>query len=394
MRVMIAPMAAMAETSGPFSRAAALCGKLIEKGHEVALCAAKDINYRKIPKVKNYEAPIPSPFGTPRAVGGGLLKIAQSLGLQQKKEVKSFEQVLHFVGATSGRFFGEDVDCIRNAIRDFKPDVVYAEFRVAAIVAAKLEKIPAATGYSFPVQKSYAKSPEYSKGVKKFLRENDLPPIESVLDVFDWADLKIVPSSYELEPIDDEKAVFTGPFFLPYIESPKEEKKNILAYVGVGTLSPKTVVNSLKEAFNDTDYQVYIASEQIEPFQERNIHVDKRFDFNKLMPEAAAYINHGGQNSVMTGLIYGVPQILCPGNVFERRYNAASVVHLKAGAYLEASKFNAENIKSMINRFEQNLYYSNNAKKAGEQLLSLGGTEKAVKALEKLVSEKQPQPEK
>ncbi|WP_368489687.1 hypothetical protein [Clostridium sp. BJN0013] len=36
-----------------------------------------------------------------------------------------------------------------------------------------------------------------------------------------------------------------------------------------------------------------------------HINIDKRFDFSKLMPEAIAYINHGGQNSIMTGLMYG-----------------------------------------------------------------------------------------
>lgn len=52
MKVLMAPMAAMAETSGPFSRAAALCNELIEKKHEVAFCAAEDINYKKNRKYK------------------------------------------------------------------------------------------------------------------------------------------------------------------------------------------------------------------------------------------------------------------------------------------------------------------------------------------------------
>jgi len=37
----------------------------------------------------------------------------------------------------------------------------------------------------------------------------------------------------------------------------------------------------------------------------------------------------------MTGLIYGVPQIICPGNVFERKYNESSIVKLNAGKMLE-----------------------------------------------------------
>lgn len=385
MKILIAPMAAMAETSGPFSRAAALCNKLIERKHEVAFCAAEDINYKKIENVKNYYAPIPSPFGMPMSLGKRMFKIGQLLGIQQKKKVNSYEQVLHFVGAITYKHFSEDVSCIRKAILDFKPDVVYAEFRIAAIVASKLENIKVVTGFSYPASKSFASNPEYSTGVKRFIQENKLPPIESALDIFNWTDLKIVPSSYELEPINDENLVFTGPFFVPNFKSEDHNKNKIIAYMGNGTILPKKVIYTLTQAFEQTNFQIYIATEQVKPYKKNNINVDKRFDFSKLMPETIAYINHGGQNSIMTGLIYGVPQIVCPGNVFERKYNAASISNLKAGVSLETNIFNAETIKKIVNEFSTNNIYEDNSKKAGEKLLNLGGTSKAVQAIENII---------
>ncbi|NRT72876.1 glycosyltransferase [Clostridium beijerinckii] len=385
MKILIAPMAAMAETSGPFSRAAALCNKLIERKHEVAFCAAEDINYKKIESVKNYYAPIPSPFGMPMSLGKRMFKIGQLLGIQQKKKVNSYEQVLHFVGAITYKHFSEDVSCIRKAILDFKPDVVYAEFRIAAIVASKLENIKVVTGFSYPASKYFASNSEYSTGVKRFIQENKLPPIESALDIFNWADLKIVPSSYELEPINDENLVFTGPFFVPNFKSEYHNKNKIIAYMGNGTILPKKVIYTLTQAFEQTNFQIYIATEQVKPYTKNNINVDKRFDFSKLMPEAIAYINHGGQNSIMTGLIYGVPQIVCPGNVFERKYNAASISNLKAGVSLETNIFNAETIKKIVNEFSTNNIYADNSKKAGEKLLNLGGTSKAVQAIENII---------
>ncbi|MFL0166363.1 glycosyltransferase [Candidatus Clostridium helianthi] len=385
MKILIAPMAAMAETSGPFSRAAALCNKLIERKHEVAFCAAEDINYKKIESVKNYYTPIPSPFGMPMSLGKRMFKIGQLLGIQQKKKVNSYEQVLHFVGAITYKHFSEDVSCIRKAILDFKPDVVYAEFRIAAIVASKLENIKVVTGFSYPASKYFASNSEYSTGVKRFIQENKLPPIESALDIFNWADLKIVPSSYELEPINDENLVFTGPFFVPNFKSEYHNKNKIIAYMGNGTILPKKVIYTLTQAFEQTNFQIYIATEQVKPYTKNNINVDKRFDFSKLMPEAIAYINHGGQNSIMTGLIYGVPQIVCPGNVFERKYNAASISNLKAGVSLETNIFNAETIKKIVNEFSTNNIYADNSKKAGEKLLNLGGTSKAVQAIENII---------
>lgn len=385
MRILVAPMAAMVETSGPFSRAAALCKKLREKGHEVALCAAEDGNYKSMDNVKNYYAPIPSPFGMPMFIGKGMLKIGQFLGVQEKKKVNSFEQVLNFVGAINKKHFYKDVFYIRKAMQEFKPDVVYSEFRVAAIVAAKLENIKVVTGYSYPAQKSFACNPEYSTGVKEFLKENNLPAIESVLDIFNWADLKVDPSSYELEPIEDKNIIFVGPFSTPKLKNTKANKNKIIAYMGNGTISPNEVISNLTKAFEKTNFKVYIATKQVKPYKQNNITVDKSFDFSELMPEALVYINHGGQNSIMTGLIYGVPQIICPGKVFERRYNAASVVNLGAGVLLETSDFNAQAIKKVVDDFSENPVYAGNSNKAGEQLLSLGGVDKVVDILEELI---------
>lgn len=385
MKILIAPMAAMAETSGPFSRAAALCNKLIERIHEVAFCAAEDVNYKNIENIKNYYAPIPSPLGMPMFIGKRMLKIGQLLGVQQKKKVNSFEQVLKFVGAVNYKHFSKDVLYIRKAIQEFKPDIVYAEFRIAAIVASKLENIKVVTGFSYPVQKSFASNPEYSTGVKRFLQENKLPVIESVLDIFNWADLKVVPSSYELEPIDDKNIIFVGPFSSTDSSHANTEKNKIVAYMGNGTISPRKVIEELTKAFENSNYQVYIATEQVEPYKKNNINVNKRFDFSKLMPEAKVYINHGGQNSIMTGLVHGVPQIICPGNVFERQYNASSIAKLGAGVVLETADFKSETIKRIVSDINEKSIYSNNARIAGERLLSLGGATKAAQAIEGLI---------
>ena len=386
MKVLIAPMAAVAETAGPFSRAAALCHALLASGHKVAFCAAPDGNYHEINGVINYEAPVPSPLGLPAFFGEKMLKIAQRLNIQEKKEIHSFEQVLHFVGAIDKNFFTADVSCIRDAIRDFKPDVVYCEFRIAAIVAAKAENVRIAAGYSYPVQPAYASDPEFSKGIRDFLVSNHLPAVQSALDIFQWADIKIVPSSHELEPIEDKNAIFVGPFSMPQKVPVSLERNKIIAYMGVGSISPNTMINELTKAFENTRYQVYIATKQVEPYQKGNITVDRKFDFSSLMPQAAAYINHGGQNSIMTALMYGVPQIICAGGNFERKYNANSIVNLQAGIALSAREFTAEKILAATRRFEEQNTYANNAEHAGDTLRKLGGTKTAVQALETLVA--------
>ncbi|WP_404814543.1 hypothetical protein [Clostridium estertheticum] len=88
---------------------------------------------------------------------------------------------------------------------------------------------------------------------------------------------------------------------------------------------------------------------------------------------------------MMTGLIYGGPQIICPGNNFERRYNASSIVHLGAGVSLESSDFNAKTIKKIVKELNIKPIYANNSKKSGERLLNLGGVNRVVQVLEDLI---------
>lgn len=69
MKILIVPMSAIAETSGPFSRTQKLAQAFIERGYEVALCAARDPNFHDINGTKNYFLPIPVPMGLPGFIG-------------------------------------------------------------------------------------------------------------------------------------------------------------------------------------------------------------------------------------------------------------------------------------------------------------------------------------
>jgi len=385
MKILIVPMAAPAPTAGPISRARAIAIEAKRRGHNVAFCAAEEMNYKAVDGIKNYYAPIPGLFGViPFSIAKRVLPIIQKLRIQEKKEVKSFEQVLFIAGAIAGDFFSKDVDWIRKAIREFKPDVVFAEFRPASIVAAKLEKIKVVTDYSYPTQKSYASSPEYSRNVKRFLKGNKLPEIDTVLDIFDWADKKVVASSYSLEPIDGENIHFVGPIMPVTKSNNPTGVKNVIFYLGTGSISHDKTIKVAIEAFKDTNYQVYVAAPPRKYATLENIHIRKMFDFSKLMSDCVTFINHGGQNSIMTGLIYGVPQIIFPGKVFERKYNAHSIEALGAGLHCNETDFNPKTISTIVTKFKCKSDYKNSSKKIGKELLQLGGASKVIDILEEI----------
>jgi len=84
----------------------------------------------------------------------------------------------------------------------------------------------------------------------------------------------------------------------------------------------------------------------------------------------------------MTGLVYAVPQIIFPGKVFERKYNANSIAKIKTGFFFTEDYFNADKIITTINKFKKDISYKINAEKFGNNLLKLGGVSKLVDILE------------
>ena len=98
MKILLAPMAALAETAGPASRVRLLAEGFREAGIEVATCAAEDVNFREIEGVRNFFLDVPMPMGLPKVIATRTFPVAQKLGITARKTVTSFDQVLRFTG--------------------------------------------------------------------------------------------------------------------------------------------------------------------------------------------------------------------------------------------------------------------------------------------------------
>lgn len=398
-KILVVPMSAMAETAGPGSRCRILAEGFKDAGMEVCSCMARDVNFIELDGIKNYKLEIPTPMGMPEISAKFFFPLAQKLGITSKKTVKSFDQVLFFTGNLDKRYLRKSVEDIRSAIRDFRPDIVYSEFNISAMIAAKLEHVCLFTTVSFPTQKEYACEPKLAKGLNKLLAELGLPEVSSTLELFEWADKKFCPSIPELEPFE-KKVTFIGTLKaapgkkrLKEAGTTSSEKKEeagtlqcekpqfamqnsrnkILVYMGNGTVPAKKMLREVKEAFKDSSYQIYIASKYLEPEENGNFHVAQKWDFAKLLEDALLFINHGGQNSMVDGLLYGVPQIMAPGKVFERKYNAQSMESAGAGKVLSHDEFCAGNIRKLAEELIESEEARKNVQALGEKLLQGGG---------------------
>lgn len=151
--------------------------------------------------------------------------------------------------------------------------------------------------------------------------------------------------------------------------------------MGNGTISKKKMIKEVGLAFENSEYSVYMAGQGLKEQSNGNIHIAPYFNFQEMLPNSVVFINHGGQNSVIDGFLYGVPQIICAGKVFERKYNANSVVKAGAGIELGATEFKAEHIKEAFEEIISSQEYQKNASGIGEKLLALGGVQSIIRYL-------------
>ena len=378
-KALIVPMAAMAETSGPSSRCRALAEGFSNAGIKAAVCMAKDVNYKEIPGIPEYFLDVPMPMGLPKAIASRAFPLAQKLGIVSRKTVNSFDQVLHFTGNLDYRYLKKSVESVRKAIRESGAELVYSEFNISAIIAARAEHIPLYATVSYPTQHEYAHKTSLSKGLNRLLCELKLPSVDSALRLFDWPDRKFCPSIIELEPIGKPEVYYCGPFRTVRPQNAKRD--SIVVYMGNGTISASKMLKVVCSAFSGSPYNVYVASSYLKEGTRDNIHIARRWDFNTLLDRSVLFINHGGQNSMADGLLHGVPQIVVPGKVFERKFNAKCITDSKAGVTLPHRDFDPVHVRNAADIVIGSEIMAKSAEKLGKKLSERGGINEIIKRI-------------
>lgn len=378
MNVLVVPMFALSRMGGPWSRAQTIASAFEQAGHHVVLGIARDGNCHNPCVSDTLELPVPSPLGLPMRIASHTFPVAERLGIMGRKPVRSFEEVLWLTGALAYGYEHESTNRLRSTIANRHIDAVYSEFNLPAIVAARTAGIPVFGSFSYTTQTSFACTPIKAGGIRKLLGELGLPDVESSLDLFGWLDRRFVPSCQALEPIDDRDTEFVG-----FLEQPPEasdvKRDCLVIYLGSGSVPQSTIERVVLDAFAESDLDVYVAGAR-GTRKEANIRFAPRFDFPKLLPRALCFVHHGGQNSMMDALAHGVPQVIVPGPVFERAYNAGSIE--RAGAGIGIDRFDAEALSNACRNVIADHSFAATAQSLRGELASLGGAGRVVRKVE------------
>ena len=368
---------------GPWSRAQRVARAFQDAGHEVVLAWGDDGNCAN-PVAPTLEIPVPSPLGLPEAIARHTFPLASRLGLMGRKPVRSFEEVLWLTGALDERYTRAAVDALRAHMRAIRPDVVYSEFSLAAVIAARAEGIPCVGSGSQPTTASYASNPRKSAGIRRLLREMGMPAPASSLTVLEGMRRRFIPSCPTLEPRAGERALYCG-----FLDEPPAltatPRDCALIYLGAGSVPAGVAVRTGRELAEVLSCDVYVAgvSEAVQAVGDHEVTCAPRFDVADLLPRARVFVHHGGQNSMMDALSYDVPQVIVPGRVFERQFNAEAVENARCGLTVRAPG------PALIARAARTLVdepaLTSGIRGVRAELCALGGAARIVHEVEELV---------
>ena len=195
----------------------------------------------------------------------------------------------------------------------------------------------------------------------------------------------------------DERYVFVGPCIgcraeeKSWTPSSETHQKRLLISFG-------TIFNELPElyrtclrAFENTDWEVLMAVGKHVDISSlgtipRNVIVAPHLPQLDILPHVRVLITHGGMNSTMEALHFGVPTIVIP-QASEQKVTAQRVVELDLGRDIESDAISAEFLLQISESVASDNRIRRGVKAMQKEIAAAGGPDRAVSAINKLLAQ-------
>lgn len=189
----------------------------------------------------------------------------------------------------------------------------------------------------------------------------------------------------------DDRYVFVGPSLLPRHEAisfPFDQlKTKQILYISLGTgfNNRPDIYNACFQAFTDTPWQVVLArGKNVDPARldpiPANFIVADYVPQLEVLQYASVFLSHGGMNSTLESLFYGVPLVLLP-QMAEQAMNAKQVQKLGLGVVLDSKNVLPDDVLRAVQQITQDSTYTLRAQAMQQMLREAGGYRKAADVL-------------
>ncbi len=232
-----------------------------------------------------------------------------------------------------------------------------------------------------------------SQGMQEEAANAAMERMLSVFASFEQFNIVFIPRFFQpMEETFDERFVFVGPALLPRhqeIPFPFEQLRDDLPllYISLGTVANSQLdfYQHCFAAFGGQPWQVVLAVgrstdvTQLGPVPE-NFLLSSYVPQLDILPRTQVFVTHGGMNSVMESMSYGVPMVVVPQQP-EQQMNGQRIVDLGLGALLDKNTVNATDLRAAVEQIAQNVQYREHAQSLREATLAGGGYQRAADAI-------------
>jgi MGT family glycosyltransferase len=221
------------------------------------------------------------------------------------------------------------------------------------------------------------------------------PIMTSLFESFGYAEqlnICLIPRAFQPDGETlDERFLFVGPAILPRHEEvnfPFEQlDERSLLYISLGTAfnNRADIYNACFKAFGHTQWQVVLSrGKNVDPAvldpTPANFIVADYVPQLELLPHTSVFISHGGMNSTMESLYYGVPLVVLP-QMGEQEMTAQRIQELGLGVALNSKEVSANDLLRAVQQITNDATFGERVHTMQQAIHDAGGYHKAVDAI-------------
>lgn len=383
-----------------------LTSELCRRGHQVHFFSSEEFADTVRPTGATF-IPYPSQMGKLTADSAKEQALATAAGKAPPAQASAMRRFI--------LEFESTFDPLQRQLSAIRPDLVICDF---VSLAGKL----IAQNINTPVIKfftTYASNEHYNLMAQSFAKHDYPTPAEfaeaqslidrccaqvgySSIDLLrdmqkiDQHNLVFLPQM--LQPMGetfDERFAFVGPCFEPVQSAQALELvpqgNGPVLIISLGSLFhewPEFYRNCI-QAFGNTDWRVVMS---IGGRMDRallgdiptNIRVERHIPQVALLPHADAFISHGGMNSTMEALAYGVPLVVIP-QIEEQAITATRVAQMQMGIHIDRADVCADNLRAAVQRVHESEAIRGPVEQMRLAIAQAGGPARAADIAESLL---------
>jgi UDP:flavonoid glycosyltransferase YjiC (YdhE family) len=397
MRLLVPMFCPVMGTWGGLTRVVAVAEAAVRAGHEVAFCASgylgtllRQRGYRV------FRTPPTTMFGLPPALSSVLEHRSQQVAMPVRsgRELGNVWMVYVACGLARAGYLRRLVQAQQQAAVAFGAEALFTDFDPGAYVLAAVTGLPIAAAYADVMTRGIG-SPQWRlmrRALDAVQRANGRPVRAPEELFFGPQVLKIIPSIPELDGTDParEDVRYVGrligdlePEAGAVAFMPEPGQRYVYVYLGTGSVPLNKVRDVLVALCQErSDLSCVVGSQSIRsPERVGEVHFLPYVSPKVLLPHTDWTITHAGQNTIIESLMYGVPLLMFPGPIFERRFNARMVARAGAGAMGERENFTVDWLTSAMAFGGSSA--AGSARRLGDRIRSYPGAPGAVEAMTK-----------